>query len=418
MKLNSILCSMAALTMMGSLVSCQNGEDVNLPEQPGIDLSNGQTVSFSIKMPVNELKTRAGQDPTLTYGDDGLYSFSRTIDKLWYAVYNNGTLLYNSTEAGIPQGVYDAESDTFSLDLQIPEINGSINLEDYKVFFFAGNASDKVATTEIADGIGLDFANKTMYAYPTLLNTSVASGDIYNPSQYDYFAKYVTLSDVVDATLVGTIVLTRPFCQVTLLTDEFSSAAVLKTFDSNGKVATTTTPTIHAQGGAKESSLAYGWNYDSDEILTKDAASLSLIINSKALNNADGSLTLPQEVTFKSRKMFCLASYLMLAPDTRKAYDASATANQFAFALNVVGDRYSTTANLAVNMPTGGLKANEKYIVYNKEYDPNDPENPGGGEDPDPDKPGGGDGGILSNHYLMDIVVDPAWSGNSEVLYK
>lgn len=412
MKLNSIFCSVAALSMMGALASCQNGEEVKLPEQPRVNLTDAQKVSLSIHMPGDELKTRAAQDPTLGYGDDGLFNFTRTIDKLWYAVYNNGTLLYDSTEDGIPQGEYDAETGDFTLDLQIPKIEGEIKLEDYKVFFFAGNAADNVkkTTTEVSNGIGLDFAAKTMYAYPTFLNKTVASGDIYNPTQYDFFAKYAELDKVVDENLNGSVVLTRPFCQISLLSDELCQTPVLSTLATDGKVSTVSTPSILVKSGATTSStLAYGWNYDTDNLLTKDITVFNFALNANALNNVDGSLTIPQEVTFKSRKMFCLASYLMLAPDARKNYDASATSQQFAFDIRIDGNRYGTDANVAVNIPAGGLKANEKYIVYNKQYDPNE----------DPDNPSGGDGGIFSNHYLMDIEVDPTWSAypNGELVY-
>ncbi len=88
--------------MIGSFTSCKSEEDIKVPVETGIDLSNSQTISLTISSPDAGLKTRAGQTPNLTYGTDGLFNFSRTIDKLWYAVYNNGTLLYDSFVACIP----------------------------------------------------------------------------------------------------------------------------------------------------------------------------------------------------------------------------------------------------------------------------------------------------------------------------
>ena len=413
MKLNSIFCSMAALTMMGSLVSCQNGEDVQTPEQPGIDLSKGEKVSLSIKMPDSDLRTRSGQTPDMTYGDDGLFSFSRDIDHLWYAVYNKGTLLYHSMQPGIPQAVYDADNDAFTLDIQIPNIDEKIVLKDYSVFFFAGNLADKVANSEITDGIGLDFENKTVYAYPTLMNKTVASGEYFNPQQYDYFARYTTLDKVVDSQYSGTVSLIRPFCQVSLLSDELCQPTVLNTLSSDGKVLVETTPSVFVKKNSTTSeTLPYAWNYDTDKILTKDLSSLSFTLMSRAFNNVGGDYSIPQEVNFKDRKMFCFASFLMLAPTERKAYADGATQQQFSFSLSVEGNRYSTDVEVAANMPAGGIKANEKYVVYNKMYDPNDPnnpDNPGGGQ--------GGGGGLFSTHYVIDVIVDPNWQGTNDILY-
>lgn len=404
MRIKTILFSMAALSLMGATTSCQSEEEVKMPTETGLNLGDCQKITLRIASPDAGLKTRA-QAPTLTYGTDGLFSFSRTIDKLWYAVYNNGTLLYDSFEAGIPQAVYDSESETFLLDLQIPRINDEIKLNEYKVFFFAGNALDKVDKSEISDGIGLDFTNKTMYAYPAILNGTKASGDFYTPQQKDYFAKYISLDKVVDPDndFSGSVTLTRPFCQVSLLTDELTHPAVLRTYDSAGKVAISTTPSMFSQVGASNSeTLPYGWNYDTDEIMTKDLSALTFSLDAKTACNSDGSLTIPQEVTFKSRKMFCIGSYLMLAPDTRKAYNAAASKEQFSFALTAAGDLHSTTESVKTDIPTGGIKANEKYVLYNKQFDPNNPEE-------------GGGHGIFSTHYVLDVVVDPAWEGNEEI---
>ena len=79
MRFKSILYSMVALTMATSFASCSNEEAVKMPEQPGVNLANSETVSLLINMP-SEMRTRAGEEPTMTYGDDGLYSFSRKID--------------------------------------------------------------------------------------------------------------------------------------------------------------------------------------------------------------------------------------------------------------------------------------------------------------------------------------------------
>lgn len=425
MKLKTILCSMAAATMIvPAVTSCQNEEPVKNPVESGVNLSKGEVFSLSIGIPEDGMKTRSGnQDPTLSYGTDGLFSFDRTIDHLWYAVYNKGRLLYNSTQPGITQANYDATSKGFTLDILVPEIDGSINLEDYSIFFFAGNEADKVDTKEITDGIGLDFANKTLYAYPTMLNSTVSNGDIYDPRQYDYFCKYESLDKVVanvtGADFKGSVVLTRPFCQVTLLTDELRQGVILNTYSDNGKVGVNSVPSIFTQTGETTAkTLPYGWNYGTDQILTKDVTSLAFSLNANALY--EKGTTAPQEVTFKDRQMYCVASYLMLAPDSKKAYADGATSQKFSFSLKVTGNLFSTDAFADANIPAAGLRANEKYVLYNRKYTPSggdtgetDPDDP----NPNPNPGGGGDGGILSNHYDIEIIVDPDWQGNNNLVY-
>ncbi len=424
MKFKSILFSMAAVSMLGVLSSCSNEEDIKqpLPEGTVVDMTDWKTVSFTINLPSSELKTRAGQEPTMTYGDDGLYFFNRTIDKLWYAVYNNGTLLYTSFQPGIPQGIYNTADQTFNLDIQIPRVNEEIKLNEYSVFFFAGNSSDNVQNKAMTDGIGLDFANKTLYAYPTLLNKAEASGELFSPVQYDFFAKYITLDKIVDADFNGSVTLIRPFCQVSLLTDELCQPAVLSVYDSNCKVKVETTPSVYTRNSssAKET-LPYAWNFGTDQLLTKELPEVTFTLNSRAFDNSTGTYTIPQEVTFKNRKMFCVASYLMLATSDRKVYDSSSNKEKFKFALIASGDRGSTDASVSATIPTGGLKANEKYILYNRKYnpetgEPGDPDDPDDKDpdDPDPDQP---NGGIFSSHYKIEVVVDPTWEGNNNIVF-
>lgn len=393
-----------------------------MPDEPGISFADSETIKLAITMPSNELKTRADQDPTLSYGSDGLFSFSRTIDKLWYAVYNNGDLLYHSFQPGIPQAVYNTDDKTFSLDIQIPKINEQINLNEYSVFFFAGNALDKVENREITDGIGLDFANKTLYAYPANLSKTEAAGEMFNPQQYDFFARYTTLDNVVDSDYNGNVTLIRPFCQVSLLTDELTQPVILSALATDAKVTVTTTPSVFSQKGTTTTqTLPYAWNYGTDNVLLKDLYQVTFSLQSRAFNNVENIYSIPQEVTFKNRKMFCLASYLMLCPHDRRSYNPGASVEKFNFELSVVGNRNSTATTISADVPTGGLQANEKYVMYNRKFnsngggsgDPNDPDDPQNGDDDGK----GGEGGLFSKHYIIDVVIDPAWNGGQNIVY-
>lgn len=420
MRIKSILGTTLACLAV-AMTSCSNEEEIKNPVAPAtIDLSNCESVNLAIGLPIDGPKTRAGEtkDPSLTYGADGLYTFTRPINKLWYAVYHNGKHIYNSMQPGIPQARYKDDTDSFVLDIQLPKINGQVKLNEYAVFFLAGNALDKVVENQhISDGIGVDFGNKIMYADPAFLNSTTALGEMYTPRQYDYFTKYTTLDKLVAGGNKGEATLIRPFCQVTLLTDELCQPMVLNALSTSGKVKIDTTPYVVSQKVASTSnSLAYGWNYGTDEILTQDASDLAFTLSSRAFDNSTNAYgnTIPQEVTFKDRKMFCCASYLMLAPSAKKVYDTKAQKTQFGFNLAVTGDQANTTAVASADLPSASLKANEKYIIYNKHYNTGDRDEDGDGK---PDDPTGGDGGIFTSHYAIDVEVDPEWSGSNDTQY-
>lgn len=402
-----------------ALASCNSEEGIKNPTVPEtVDLSNCESVAVAINLPNDEPKTRADEskDPSFSYGSDGLLTFSRTVNKLWYAVYHKDRLIYHSMQPGIPQARFNDGSETFTLDIQVPQINGQVILNEYSVFFLAGNSLDKVVENEhIPDGIGLDFENKIMYADPAFLNSTTTNGEMFNPQQYDYFAKYTTLDKLVNSDTKGEVTLIRPFCQITLLTDELCQPMVLNALSNTGKVKVETTPYITAQKIASTSNtLSYGWNYGTDEIITIDASEIPVTLSARAFDNSTNAYSIPQEVTFKERKMFCCATYLMLAPSAKKIYDPKAQNTQFGFNLNVVGNIGSTTAVALADMPLASLRANEKYIIYNKHYNTGDRDEDGDGI---PDDPTGGDGGIFTSHYAIDVEVDPSWSGSNESIY-
>lgn len=404
MKLQKMLYSVAAISMIGGLASCSSQDEPVAGNGNVMDLSNAQTISLSVSLPESEMKTR-GADPTLGKWEDGLLKFQRDINKIWYGVYHNGDLLYTSFQSNVNQAVYDADKDAFYLDIQIPKIGDSdIVPADYSVFFFAGNSADNVFNGSTTSGVGIDYSNKTLYAYPQSVNTAAGTGEFITPQQYDYFAKYSTLDKMLTEDFKGSVVLTRPFAQVTLLTDELCAPAVLSAYAPNGgKVSVATTVNI-ASGDAK--TLPVAWKYEADELVTENIP--SFVLNANAWNSTKND-TNTQVVTFKDRQMFCLASYLILATDAKKNYTDGN--DKFNFEIAASGDINNASANLSVLIP-GGLKANEKYVVYNKRgSDGNGGGNGTDPEDPDnPDKPTGGEGGLFSAHYVIDIIANPAWA--------
>lgn len=141
---------------------------------------------------------------------------------------------------------------------------------------------------------------------------------------------------------------------------------------------------------------------------------MPMTIYSRAFDNSSNTYTIPQEVTFRNRKMFCAGSYLMLAPENKKNYMASSTSEVFNFTLSLSGNVGSDTELIGVNIPAGGIKANEKYVLYNKNMGSG-----GDGPNPDPDPdPTPGPDTPFTNHYVLDVVIDANWGGGSQIEYN
>lgn len=98
MKLKHFFLCGATLFASAFLFSCQQE---NEPKQSGGMSLEEQLKEWSINVNLpDNFRTRAGAAGTV--GADGLYTFSRSIDKLWYAVYYDGKLFYDSSSDNSP----------------------------------------------------------------------------------------------------------------------------------------------------------------------------------------------------------------------------------------------------------------------------------------------------------------------------
>lgn len=106
----------AGLLAVAGLASCSQEAE---PEMSVVNPTGKDVVEWNLEMDFPDLpKTRAaGQN---AQGTDGLYSFSRDINKLWYAVYYEDNWVYDCTTPESQQAI--KIGDKFSLIFKLPRI--------------------------------------------------------------------------------------------------------------------------------------------------------------------------------------------------------------------------------------------------------------------------------------------------------
>ncbi|MCM1491460.1 MAG: hypothetical protein NC095_11660 [Muribaculum sp.] len=395
----------SAVAMMASagLASCSQ------EEEPVGSLANPidkDAVEWNLEMNLpDDMKTRAAASNEK--GTDGLYSFTREINKIWYAVYYNDALLYDCTSAEAPQAVKNG--DKFTMLFRMPKIYDPTKI---KVFFWAGNSEDAVAisnNTSTTSGINLNFQNRCVSVDPKYLN-----GGNSTIAEYDSFAGYFQLSTTTNVTNYNLkVTLKRPFAQIHILSDEFTTPSVKAAYTNGitvvpgfGRYAAT------SSNIAQELVSPTTWFYDSSLSLNpsyKQHEYMFTQTNYEYVNNlAD---TWPTRTTFKERDFHYLGCYLVFAPNDASAniQGATATGNTAKYSkLNVAirktGDALSSSIFKAVDLPADGIRANNRYVVYNTKKTGN-----GDGDG------GEGGGGFVSDSYAFEIVADNNWSGTSEI---
>ena len=394
----------ASLLASTLLFSCaQENEPVNIPT------FNGGEYVATIQIP-DGIRTRAAAQGSV--GNDGLYTFSRTIDKLWYAIYQDGKYLYDSETEAAPQPVYNSDG-KFTLTFNFDKANDPSKTY---IFFWAGSSSDNVTTddvTTVTDGINLNFKKRCVSVDPKYMN-----GDNERLEEFDSFSGYVQLSESSSVTNNSLYVtLQRPFAQIHILSDEFTVPGVSSAFPNGVTV-------VPGYGSAAASTANYAqnllspttWFFD-DEIdgnYKKNEYKYDQTTYNFT-NELSGSAT--ERVTFKNRKMDYLGCYYVFAPVVKAdmkaaATDGGATYGKLNIALYSKGSNLANAEFATVSLPEGGIKANNKYVIYNKPIDGSG--NQGGGGD----EPGEGDDevnkGFLSTSFLWDVIIDDAW-GDDEV---
>lgn len=387
---NVAACALAA----AGLASCSQSEEPVFSNPANPMDEDASEWNIEMRLP-DEVKTRAGS--TFDEGDDGLWSFSRDINKIWYAVYYDNALLYDCTTREAQQAV--KKGDKFNLVFRLAKIYDPTKV---KIFFWAGNSADKVTVStglSASNGIVLNFQNRCVSIDQKYLNGNNSSID-----EYDSFAGYFTLPS---NTRTPSFTLRRPFAQIHVLSDEAIGTGLESVYPSG----VVTTMGLSRTGVSNEMKVPTTWFYDESiglgDSWHKDE--FAFTDNTYEFVNTL-SQYYPYRVTFKNRDFHCLACMLMFAPSgdavLKGAQNTGNTAvySTMNIAAKKFGDSSSPVAYTNTVLPEGGIKANNKYVIHTFEHTS---ENPNPGVIP-------GESGILTNTYIFEVAVDSDWSGTTE----
>ena len=352
------------------LFSCKNAEEP-IPS-PG-DNNSGEMVEYSISVNIpEEMRTRAAS--TATFDETGLYNFPlRTIDKLWYAMYYDGELeKYGTTTRN--------SENPFSISIRL---DGDTDPSKLTFFFWAGNQGDKIGENKKELWLEnyyfvLDYDNKKVITSPQLLNGVVTGSSypiVYNnesPAAFDSFTGYFQFASENDRSIrSASFLLKRPFAQVHILTDDFlpETSDLYKDYQINGAItlAGLGSQICNYDNYQDQFKMPNVWYYEKNETLNleKDYLSFTSPITMGFQNKLDGI----KRTTFKGRTMDYLHCFWLFAPmDKLSLKDDETNLDKLNFAITTstmtpwhVNNKY-----ISVQLPEEGIKANHKYIIYNK----------------------------------------------------
>lgn len=398
MFLKRFLFSAMTATLLAGFASCSSDEDA-----PEMQDNEKDQVAYEMNfMLPDDYKTRAAASGNV--GSDGLYTFSREIDRVWYSVYYNGAMLYNSEQALAPDAI--KKGDAFTV---LFKFHKDLDPTKIYIFFWAGNKQDNVncGNQLTTSAINLNFENRCVTVDPKYMN-----GNNSAIQEYDSFAGYFQLSANANPSNYNMkVTLKRPFAQFHILTDELTFPGVSAAFPNGitvvpgfGKeAATTTNYTTNLVSPTT-------WFFDSSVSLNpayKQNEYAFTLTNYEYTNRLSGNS--PERVTFKGRLMDYLGCYYVFAPPVKTTLKSAASSGStsaygyFNLGMRKVGESMNAQQFAAVPLPAEGIKANERYVIYNHV-------NTGDGDG------GNGGGGFLSNNYAFEIVTAPGWDNTTEVV--
>ena len=322
--------SFALTAAVGSsmLFSCQNSEEPT----PAMEENRDEMVEYTITAQVpDEIRTRAAASASI--GESGLYEFeNRTIDKLWYVVDYNGTVMEtNSLERN--------DSNPFLVTYRM---EGNSDPSKLHFFFWAGSKDDDVQfiTTEKSQGL-ININAKSFFVL--LDNKKFLSTEL---KIYDSFAGYYQFAESNDNSVrTKTITLKRPFAEIHVIADDFADTDLKEDYQDGFRA-------YYGFGSSQSQlNLPNRWNYLDKTYSLEDSRSIFFY------NALDGESI--SQVTFKERQM----DYYTLF------YSFPITTDELTY-LNVnvyPGNQASSgKKSFSIQLPEDGIKANTKYVIYNK----------------------------------------------------
>lgn len=404
MKLKNLFLSSSIFMVLIGMASCTQGEE----PVPTAEKTNDKDMiewTADIKLP-DDFKTRAAASGTV--GSDGLYTFSREINRLWYAVYYNGAYLYDSEQALAPDAV--KKGDGFSV---LFKFHKDLDPTKIYIFFWAGNTEDNVTVSDVMDteAINLNFNNRCVSVNPYYMN-----GSNKELKEYDSFSGYIQLSSTKDVSNYNVrAILKRPFAQIHVLSDEFSYPGVSVAFPNGVSVIPGFGSDIaNSSNYANNMQLPTTWFFDSS--LTMSPAYTQneyrfTSSNYQFTNNLSG--TSPERVTFKNRTMDYLGCLYVFAPVSKAPFKypmasgLSSSLGKLNLAFMKKGEDISKAQYAAVSLPADGIQANNRYVVYNRQNTGDGDGGPGGND--------GDGGGFVTASFTFEVVTAPGWDNTTDI---
>lgn len=337
-------------------------------------LSDSELIEYTISVGIpDEMRTRDGATPSI--GESGLLELeNRTIDKLWYSVYYDG----NSVDGGT---VTRTDENPFKV---VYRSTGRLDPTKLYFFLWAGNSDDQInVVTSGGSGIIINNKEKSVTIWqPSVLN------DIENLKFYDSFAGYVQFSEVPEiSSRKKSIVLKRPFAEIQVLSDDFTDTDLsvdypegftcLTSISSERVLDRNNTTNYDDEAGLL--GFPNKW-YFSEGTFTNAPGNKCFVY---FYNDLKGQS--PYRTTFKERSMDYYSYFLTFPSNNRQKY------------LNLLVKEGKSSPGLndkkvSISLPEEGIKANNKYIFYNK-------------------KRSEGGTGFLEGIYNYEIIAspDPVW---------
>ena len=360
------------LAVLGSMtstmfLSCQNSADPIIPLYN--DLNNRELVEYLISVNVpDEMRTRARGDGTI--GESGLFEFPEAnINRLRYAVYADGKLLLNKS-------ITRSNSSPFSISFSLEQY---VDPTKIYLFFWADNQ-----VNNLYDNYSIDFKKRTVSGYASAYGEN---SDV--PWDYGYkdaFTGYYQLATSKnDTSRSKTYTLKRPFAEIHILTDEIYKTDLKKFFDTGIKsYIGFGDATVNFSNCVDQIYKPYVWHYDNSEDSNYLKGDFEFYTFPRLtgtsyqknyapfINYLDDSLS----TEFKGRQMEYIGCFFVFVPENGFSFqikDSSNTRTLDKINVGVVRQSAnfadSQTKFITLDFPEGGLKANHKYIYYNKPFE-------------------------------------------------
>lgn len=303
---------------------------------------------------------------TGSVGSDGLYTFSRVVDRLWYAVYYNNELLFHSEQADSPKTVI--KNDGFSVPFKFHK---DVDPTKVYIFFWAGCNDDNVTigNASSSNGITLNFENRSVSVDPKYMN-----GNNSELQEYDSFAGYTQLSPTQNTADYNVkVTLKRPFAQIHILSEDFTNSKVSSNYPNGITI-------VPGFGADEVSSSNYTsnlmspttWFFD-DEIngSYKKNEFRYALTNYEFTNKLSGRS--PERVTYNGKQMDYLCCYYVFAPVVKAQLktaqtDGGKTYNKLNIGIRETGKTLGTSEFFTISLPSDGLQANNRYVVSNQKF--------------------------------------------------